>query len=90
LTQAARLKNQSVSQFLLQLALPVAEEIVKTHIQEAGAQETALKLQAGAEVQTVFPLNAQAWEEFQWLLDAPPRELPELKKLLRSKPVWES
>ena len=44
LTQAARLKNQSVSQFLLQLALPVAEEIVETHVQETGAERATLLL----------------------------------------------
>jgi uncharacterized protein (DUF1778 family) len=78
LAQAARLQNQSVSQFLLQLALPVAEEIVESHARESAP-----------EVQTVFTLNDEAWDEFTRLLDAPPRELPELKKLLASHPVWE-
>lgn len=78
LSQAARLKNLSISQFLLQSALPVAEEILKSE----GAEVQ--------EVQTVFRLDAGAWAEFTALLDAPPRALPELKKLLASRPVWES
>ena len=79
LAQAAQIKNVSISQFLLQLALPVAEEIVKTEAPSALG-----------DVQTVFTLEAEAWQEFQRLLDAPPRPLPELKKLLSLKPVWES
>lgn len=78
LVQAAQLKNLSISQFLLQLALPVAEEIVKTEAPELG------------DVQTVFALEEEAWQEFNRLLDAPPRDLTELQKLLVSKPVWES
>lgn len=75
LSRAARLKNLSISQFLLQLALPVAEEILKSE---------------GPDVQTVFHLDPKAWAEFAQLLDAPPRALPELKQLLASRPVWES
>ena len=30
----------------------------------------------------VFSLNAEQWTKFQEALDAPPRELPRLKKLL--------
>lgn len=78
LAQAARIKNLSISQFLLQTTLPIAEEIVKTEAPELG------------DVQTVFALDEQAWQEFNRLLDAPPRQLPALKKLLLSKPVWEA
>ncbi len=78
LSQAAQLKNLSISQFLLQLALPVAEEILKTQAPEMD------------EVQTVFALEDAAWQEFNRLLDAPPRELPELQKLLASRPIWEA
>ena len=78
LAQAARIKNLSISQFLLQTTLPIAEEIVKT---EAPAME---------DVQTVFALEEDAWQAFNRLLDAPPRPLPALQKLLLSKPVWES
>jgi len=75
LAQAAQIKNLSVSQFLLQLALPVAEEIVKTE---------------APDMQTVFALDEDAWQEFNRLLDAPLRPLPELQELILSKPVWET
>jgi uncharacterized protein (DUF1778 family) len=78
LAQAAQIKNLSVSRFLLQTALPVAEEIVKTETPEL------------EDVQTIFSLEEKAWQEFNRLLDAPPRPLPALRKLLLSKPVWES
>lgn len=41
-------------------------------------------------VQTLFRLDAKAWDEFLQLLNEPPRELPALKKLLHSKSVWEA
>ena len=78
LARAAQIRKLSISQFLLQSALPLAEEIVKTEAPELG------------DVQTVFALEEEAWQEFNRLLDSPPRALPELQKLLSSKPVWES
>jgi len=42
------------------------------------------------DIQILFVLDEESWEEFNRLLDAPPRPLPELKKLLSCKPVWES
>jgi uncharacterized protein (DUF1778 family) len=74
LTMAARARNLSVSQFLLQTSLPVAERIV---------EEDAHR------IQTVFKLNDAEWQEFNRLLDAPPRDIPELRKLLNSQPPWE-
>jgi uncharacterized protein (DUF1778 family) len=62
---------------LLQLALPVAKEIIKTE---------ALEMHG---MQAVFAIDDTAWQEFNRLLDAPPRALPELKKLFSSRPVWE-
>lgn len=74
LSQAAQAKNMSVSQFVLQTSMPVAEEIVS---KEAGS------------VQTLFRLNASDWEEFNRLLDASAREIPELRELFLSKAPWE-
>ena len=45
---------------------------------------------AAQELLTVFALDEGAWQEFHQLLDAPPRPLPVLQKLLGSKPVWEA
>lgn len=74
LAQAAQAKNMSVSQFILHTSVPVAEEIVRSDV---------------GNVHTLFRLDADAWEEFNRLLDAPVREIPELKELLASKAPWE-
>lgn len=37
----------------------------------------------------VFALDEASWERFTALLDAPPRELPQLRKLLSTPAPWE-
>jgi len=74
LARAAQAKNMSVSQFILHTSVPIAEEIVRN---DAG------------NVSTFFKLDADAWEEFNRLLDAPVRDIPELRELLTSKAPWE-
>lgn len=74
LARAAMAKNMSVSQFVLQAAVPVAEEIVR---QEAGT------------IETLFRLDADAWERFSAALDAPPRDIPALRALLQTPAPWE-
>jgi uncharacterized protein (DUF1778 family) len=39
--------------------------------------------------QRLFVLNAEQWEVFTAMLDAPTRENPRLNELLARKPVWE-
>ncbi|NEX23722.1 DUF1778 domain-containing protein [Thiorhodococcus mannitoliphagus] len=39
--------------------------------------------------QRVFALNAEAFEQFQALLDAPPSENPKLRKLMTTPAPWE-
>ena len=49
-------------------------------------------LQRAAETlpdRTRFELDAKQWAEFQALLDAPPRDLPRLAKLLKKPSVFE-
>ena len=49
-------------------------------------------LQRAAETlpdRTRFDLDAKQWEQFQALLDAPPRDLPRLAKLLKKPTVFE-
>lgn len=65
----------TVSQFVLQTALPVPEEIVNRDI---------------ASVQALFRLEPAAWDVFGRLLNSPVREIPELRELLTSRPPWES
>lgn len=74
LSRAAKAKNMTVSQFVLQASLPLAEEIVN---------------QENATVQTLFRLSPADWEEFNRLLDEPAREIPELRELLASSAPWE-
>jgi uncharacterized protein (DUF1778 family) len=74
LAQAAHLRNMSVSQFILRTSIPVAEEIVRSDADN---------------VQTLFKLDADAWEAFTQLLDAPSREIPKLKELMASQAPWE-
>ena len=73
LARAAEAKKMSVSQFVLQTSLPAAEEIIS---HEAG------------NVQTLFRLSPQDWKKFNRLLDAPARDIPQLRKLLKSKEPW--
>jgi uncharacterized protein (DUF1778 family) len=74
LSRAAKVKNMTVSQFVLQASLPLAEEIVN---------------QENATVQTLFRLSAKDWDEFNRLLDEPAREIPELRELLATSAPWE-
>ena len=39
--------------------------------------------------QRLIQLSPETWERFNALLDAPPRDIPALRSLLTSKPVWE-
>jgi uncharacterized protein (DUF1778 family) len=37
----------------------------------------------------VVTIPAKDWEKFEAWLNAPPKDVPELRKLLGSRPVWE-
>ncbi len=74
LARAAQAKNMSVSQFILQTTVPVAEEIVAKEVEQ---------------VETLFRLDEEAWERFNALLDAPTKDIPELRNLLASRAPWE-
>ena len=74
LAQAALAKNMSVSQFILQTTVPIAEEIIRA---------------VTPSDQTLFRLEPKEWEEFNRLLDAPVRQISELRKLMQTKAPWE-
>ena len=38
----------------------------------------------------LIQLSPEAWEQFNALLDAPARDIPALRSLLASKPVWKA
>lgn len=68
LQQAAAIKNQSVTDFVMESALTQAELILPD--------------------QTRFVIDAESWEKLQEMLDAPPRDLPRLAKLLREPSMF--
>lgn len=70
LQQAAAIKNQSVTDFVMESALTQAELILPD--------------------QTRFVIDAESWEKLQEMLDAPPRGLPRLAKLLREPSMFEN
>lgn len=70
LAAAAKLREQTVSQFVLESALGRADETL-------------------AERQH-FGLDAAHWTAFMQALDAPPRELPRLRRLLRRPSAFET
>jgi uncharacterized protein (DUF1778 family) len=69
LQAAATLRHKSVSEFILDSALGVADEVLADR--------------------RYFGLNAEQWEAFQTALDAPPRTLPRLKKLMQEQGIFD-
>ncbi len=69
ISAAAAASNRSVTDFVVQSALDVAEETLAD--------------------QRIFYLDAERFAAFQAALDAPPKELPALKRLLERKAPWE-
>jgi uncharacterized protein (DUF1778 family) len=62
LQAAARQKERSLTDFVVQSALDKADEILAD--------------------QRVFFMNEAQWEKFQAALDAPPKDIPALRKLM--------
>ncbi len=69
LQAAAREKERSVSDFVLQSALDKADEVLAE--------------------QRVFWMTAEQWEKFHEALDAPPRDIPALRKLMTEPSIFE-
>jgi uncharacterized protein (DUF1778 family) len=74
LAKAAHSSQMTVSQFVLRVALPVAEEIV-------GREQ--------GDIQTLFKLDEATWTEFNRLLDREAKDVPQLRELLQTKAPWE-
>jgi uncharacterized protein (DUF1778 family) len=64
----------SVSEFPLPTSVPIADEIVNSSV---------------CDFDMLFRLDQDAWEDFNSLLDAPVRDIPELRDLFAAKPLWE-
>lgn len=69
ISRAARIKNTTVSDFVLKRAYQDAQDIVGE--------------------QTRFELPPSQWREFCKALDSPPRDIPELRKLLTEPSVFD-
>ena len=75
IAQAAAFRNMSVSQFILQVTVPAAEEVIRDEI---------------GTVQTRFVLNEADWEAFTQRLDEPVHEIPALRALLNERAPWDA
>ena len=69
LQAAATLRHKSVSEFILDSALGIADEVLADRRH--------------------FGLNAEQWEAFQTALDAPPRPLPRIEKLMQEPGIFD-
>lgn len=69
LQAAAREKERSVTDFVLQSALDRADEVLAD--------------------QRVLWMNAEQWEKFHAALEAPPRDIPALRKLLTEPSIFD-
>lgn len=69
LQAAAALRHKSVSEFILDSALGIADEVLADRRH--------------------FGLNADQWEAFQAALDAPPKTLPRIKKLMQEPGLFD-
>ena len=74
LAQAALIKHMSVSQFIIQTSVPIAERVIADD---------------PGNIQTVFRLSTEDWDAFVEALDAPTRDIPELRRLLSTPAPWE-
>lgn len=79
------LRLPAATKRMLQMAATAAHRSVSQFVLESAlsrAEETLPDRQ-------YFGLNAKEWKEFQAALDAPPRTLPRMAKLLREPSVFE-
>ena len=78
-------------------ATPKQEHLIRVAAERQGVNVTDFILDSACEKaeqsladQTSFVLNEKQWAEFMKALDAPPRVIPELKKLLSEPSLFES
>jgi uncharacterized protein (DUF1778 family) len=66
-----------------------AAKLLKTTVSSFVLQRAVEDAQAVLADENRFTLSKRQWDEFQQALDAPPRPLPALKRLLKSKGVFD-
>jgi uncharacterized protein (DUF1778 family) len=70
IAEAARLKDTTISDFVLEQSLTAAQQVIADQVQ--------------------FRLPKKRWKEFCEALDAPPRTIPALRKLLTKPSLFDA
>jgi uncharacterized protein (DUF1778 family) len=66
-----------------------AAEVSQRSVSEFVLQSALERAEETLADRRVFLLDAEQWSAFQAALDAPPKVIPELKRLLERKAPWE-
>jgi uncharacterized protein (DUF1778 family) len=69
--------------------LYAAAEVTRRSVSEFVLESALARAQETLAERTRFGLNAVQWKAFLAALDAPPREIPRLERLLREESVFE-
>ena len=69
--------------------LAQAARVSNTTISQFVLQKAYTEAQAVLAGQTRFPLSSERWHEFCKALDAPPKEIPQLRELLTEPGVFD-
>lgn len=70
IAEAARLKDTTISDFVLEQSLTAAQQVIADQVQ--------------------FTLPKKQWKEFCDALDAPPKAIPALRKLLNKSGLFDA
>ena len=70
IAEAARIKDTTISDFVLEQSLTAAQQVIADQVQ--------------------FKLPKKQWKEFCDALDAPPRMIPALRKLLKKPGLFDA
>jgi len=82
-TEKLDLRLSSSAKQTLQAAAKAARKSVSAFVIDTALIEAEERLAD----RRMFPLDAKRWEAFIAALDAPPRDLPRLRRLLRNKSI---
>jgi uncharacterized protein (DUF1778 family) len=70
IAEAARIKDTTISDFVLEQSLTAAEQVIADQVQ--------------------FKLPKKQWKEFCGALDAPPKTIPALRRLLTRQGLFDA
>ena len=69
--------------------LDAAAEVARRSVSEFVLESALARAEETLADRTRFGLNAEQWQAFMTALDAPPRQVPRLERLLREESVFE-